>query len=129
VKETKQKQFRSMIKKITERATLQGSSLLLIELNIDSHVAIKFNKIQDTPTHGICNRIENTRIQFLIDLVANRTKPHIPNPSFNTLPYFSGSFIQMTSGGACDACGAACLTPVAVLLPGPMATIGGTVLA
>jgi hypothetical protein len=62
----------------------------------------------------------------LIDLVANRTKPHIPKPSFNTLPYSSGSFIQMTSGGVCDA---VYLTPVAVLLPAPMGASGGMMLA
>jgi hypothetical protein len=30
----------------------------------------------------------------LIDLVSNKTKPHIPKPSFNTLPYSSGSLFK-----------------------------------
>jgi hypothetical protein len=31
--------------------------------------------------------------------VANGTKPHVPKPSFDTLPYSSGGFIQMIDGG------------------------------
>jgi hypothetical protein len=80
-------------------------------------------------TRGICNWIEDTRIRFLIDLAANGTKVHIPKPSFKTLPYSSGSFIQTIGGGACGACGAAYLTLVVVLLPAPVGTIGGTMLA
>jgi hypothetical protein len=54
------------------------------------------------------------------------TKPHLPKPSFDTLPYSSGSFIQMIGGGGC---GAAYLIPVVVLLPAPADVSGGTKLA
>jgi hypothetical protein len=76
----------------------------------------------------MCNLIEDTWIWFLINLV---TKPRIPKLSFNTLPYSSGSFIQMVGGGggACGACGATYLTPIAVLPPVPVGANGGTTLA
>jgi hypothetical protein len=61
-------------------------------------LTVKFTKIRDAPTRRICNRIENTRIRFLIDPVADGTKSHIPKPSFDTLPYSSGSFIQTIGG-------------------------------
>jgi hypothetical protein len=92
-------------------------------------LAIKLSKIRDTPTHGICNRIKDTRIWFLIDLVANGTKPHIPKPSFDTLAYSSGGFVQTVGEGGCSVCGAAYLTPVVVLLPVLTGASGGTKLA
>jgi hypothetical protein len=58
--------------------------------------------------------------------MANGTKPHIPKPSFDTLPYSSGGFIQMINGGGYSACGAAYLTPVMVLLPAPAGASGDT---
>jgi hypothetical protein len=61
--------------------------------------------------------------------VANGTKPYILKPTFNTLPYSSGSFVQMTDGGGGSACGAAYLTPVVVLLSAPVGASGGTMLA
>jgi hypothetical protein len=92
-------------------------------------LAIKFHKIRDMPTRGICNRIEDTQIQFLIDLVADGTKAHVPKPNFDTLPYSSGGFVQMIGGGGCGVCGAAYLTPVVVLLSAPMGASSGTKLA
>jgi hypothetical protein len=75
--------------------------------------------------------IENTRIRFLIDPMADGTKPHIPKPSFDTLPYSGGSFIQMISGGGggCGTCGEVYLTPVAALPSAPVDVSGGTKLA
>jgi hypothetical protein len=61
--------------------------------------------------------------------VAKGTKPHIQKPSFDTLPYSSSDFIQMTGGGGCGACGAAYLTPAVVLLLAPVGASGGTKLA
>jgi hypothetical protein len=58
--------------------------------------------------------------------VTNGTKPHIPKPSFNGLPYSSSSFIQTAGGGAC---GAVYLTPVMMLVPAPVSASGGTMLA
>jgi hypothetical protein len=78
------------------------------------------------PTRRIYNRIEDTRIRFLIDPVANETKTHIPKHSFNTLPYYSGSFVQTIVGGEC---GAAYLTLVAMLLAALMGASGCTMLA
>jgi hypothetical protein len=89
-------------------------------------LTIKFTKITDTPTCGICNRIKNSQIRFLIDPVADGTMPHIPKPSFNTLPYASGSFAQTIGGGGCGACGVVYLTPVAALPPAPTDISGGT---
>jgi hypothetical protein len=91
-------------------------------------LAIKLNKIGDMPSVGICNRIEDTQIRFLIHPVTNGTQPHSLKPSFNALPYSSSSFIQMAGGGACGACGAAYLTSVAVLLPAPVGASGGRIL-
>jgi hypothetical protein len=62
-------------------------------------LAIEFNKIRGMPTSGICNQIEDTQIPFLINIVANGTRPHIPKPSFNTVPDSSGSFVQMIGRG------------------------------
>jgi hypothetical protein len=61
----------------------------------------------------------------MIDSVTNGTKPHIPKPSFNTLPYFSGSFVQMINGSGC---GVVYLTPAVVLLPTPAGASGGMML-
>jgi hypothetical protein len=88
-------------------------------------LTIKFSKIRDAPTRGICNRIKNSQIRFLIDPVADGAMLHIPKPSFDTLPYASGSFIQMIGGGGCGACGVVYLTPVAALPPAPTDIIGG----
>jgi hypothetical protein len=57
--------------------------------------------------------------------VANGTKPHIPNPGFDTLPYSSGSFDQTIGGGGCSACGVVFLTPAVALLPTPMGASSG----
>jgi hypothetical protein len=89
-------------------------------------LAVKFTKIRDAPTRRICNRIENTWIQFLIDPVADGTKPHIPKPSFETLPYSSSSFAQTIGGGGCGACGVVYLTLAAALPPAPVDESGGT---
>jgi hypothetical protein len=90
---------------------------------------VKFTKIRDAPTRRICNRIKNTWIRFLIDPVADGTKPHIPKPSFDTLPYSSGSFIQMIGGGGCGTCGVVYLFPAVALPPTPVDVSGGTKLA
>jgi hypothetical protein len=68
-------------------------------------------------------------IRFLIDSVANETKPHIPKPSFDTLPYSSGGFVETIGMGGCGACGAAYLILIVVLLPAPADASGGTKLA
>jgi hypothetical protein len=89
-------------------------------------LAVKFTKIRDTPTRGICNRIKNTWIRFLIDSVANGTKPHIPKLSFDTLPYSSCSFVKTIGGGGCGVCGVVYLTPAVALLPTTMGASSGT---
>jgi hypothetical protein len=106
VKKTKQKRFQLIIKKTIERVRPQRNPLLLIGLSIDSRVptwcenlTVKFTKIWDMPTHGICNQIEDARIRFLINPVANGTKHHISKPSFDTLPYSSSGFVQRIGGG------------------------------
>jgi hypothetical protein len=97
----------------------RGATILTIELS----------KIRTRQPAGYATESKILWIRFLIDPVANGTKTHIPKPSFNTLPYSRGGFIQTIGGGGCGVCGAAYLTLAVVLLRALTGASSGTKLA